>query len=640
MNTRLHLVAMPWSNPHSPSPQLAALQAYIDAALADQVRTTAYSAFIDILVHGRGESYVDLHSTFADHGDYLYFLMCRRRFPPRGQRARLPSLAGLLKPLARSAGVKPPHLRRMIDLLERRTCSYIEEIFVPELDPGALNVVGLTLSFAQLYSSIYFARYLQERHPGFKYLFVFGGEMAGVPKVVGVLRRFGIRGTGVLGEGERTLEQILRRCLALPANAADALPAEIKSRVPGSYAVESGAAALLELRPWTPGEQIERIEDLPLPAFDEYFAALRRALPRRRALREFTEAIDLVVEGSRGCVFGQCDFCDVSRTWRGHRAAEPEWVAERVLELVRKYRCPSVWFLDCTCDSWAGGYAGFLIKHGSRVRAAMELRVHHPLSFWTQLSLAGVEKIQVGIEAVAPKLLRAMNKGTTVWQNLRVQKWLKELGIESCSNIITHHPKSTLQDIALTERVLSQMVHLDRLEVSPCVLEVGSPLAKGLSSEQLRRLTERHEFSWPGALAPYLVSGAQYEFPKRMRSERVMRAWDTFVQWEEEWFGRYHELATLTQTRCGKGELLVRDGRFDDSVEYLLRGPRAAVYEACHEGMTTSQLSIATGFDEPELRQELKWLLGAKLILDINGWFLSLALRPRDELLRTYFETS
>jgi len=72
-----------------------------------------------------------------------------------------------------------------------------------------------------------------------------------------------------------------------------------------------------------------------------------------------------------------------------------------------------------------------LIERKLRITAFMECRVHHPEVYWTKLALAGVEAIQVGIEALSPTLIRSMNKGTRAKQNLLVQKWLKELGIES-----------------------------------------------------------------------------------------------------------------------------------------------------------------------------------------------------------------
>ncbi len=636
MRATLHLVAMPWSIPTSPSPQLAALEAYIESVLKDRIDTRSYSAFVDILLQGRGDGYVNYHAKCAEYGDYLYFLIDLRRFFPPSKRARLAPFARLVRSLSRAVDVDASVIRRTIDSLESRTRKFIDTIFVPNLEPSALNIVGLTLTFGQLYPSIYLARYLKEAHPDFRYLFLFGGDTLGVPKVAAVLREFEVSGIGVVGEGEWKLEQIVRRCLAAPSGAGDTLAAEITADVPGTFDIQSRSVDLVDFDPEMLGGQIERMEDLPPPLFDEYFAAVDRALPRPAARRSFGPEIDLVVEGSRGCCFGRCDFCDVNRSWVGHRTAGAEWVVKRALALVKKHRCPRVWFVDCSCDSWAGGYAEALIEGGIRMPGLMELRVHHPQLFWTKLSLAGIDKVQIGIEAVSPGLLRAINKGTTVAQNIRVQKWLKELGLQSCSNIITHHPKSTLEDVEVTKRTLSQIVHLDRLEVSPCALVIGSPLADSLSSEQRRHLTERHDCSWPKSVDRYLVSTAQYEVPKPWRNEPVMRAWDAFVAWEEEWFGRYHDDAVLSQSRCGVGELVVTDSRFETTEEHYLEGPRAAIYDLCHEGMTVEQLERATALGDSRIEIELSWLLSAGLILEVEGWFLSLAVRPRDELVRSY----
>jgi hypothetical protein len=50
-------------------------------------------------------------------------------------------------------------------------------------------------------------------------------------------------------------------------------------------------------------------------------------------------------------------------------------------------------------------------------------------------------------------------------------------------------------------------------------------------------------------------------------------------------------------------------------------------------------LREATGYTEMLLRRELGQLVETKLLLEVGGWFLALALRPRDELVRGYLGT-
>jgi Radical SAM superfamily len=640
MRTVLHLVAMPWSHPQLPSPQLAALKAYVDAALGDSLRSATFSAFLDIVIderHGRVRNY---HREFGEFGEYIYFLICYRRFLRKDGHFRRISFDRLLFSLNRSMPADQSHVtRKLLGTLERKTRRYVDKVLTKSLRKRALNVVGFTLSSVQLYASIYCARYLQERYPEFRCLFVFGGEMVNLPKVKAVLKHFEIRGLAVVGEGEKKLEMILRTCMAMPTAEVDSIISELASTIVGTYDIQSDAVNLYEFDTGMLRNQVARMEDLPLPSFDEYFASVRRSLRVRHLRSEFSADISLALEGSRGCCYGKCDFCDIKRSWNGFRTASAEWIADRVFMLTSKHRCRRIQFVDCSCDAWAGRYAEILIDAGIKIGGLMELRASHPQQFWTKLSLAGIDHIQIGVEALAPRLLAAMNKGTTVSQNVRVLKWLKELGIESWSNIITHHPKSTLEDIKVTKQILPQIAHFDRLDIANFALMMSSPIDETLIAEERRQLVERHACTWPKSVSPYLVRYSQFELPARLEDGAVMCAWDEFVSWEQNRFDRYGKRAAMTQTRCEPRQLVIVDSRWGEPREYFLKGDSAIVYDACHQGRTLDELRQATRFTETLIRRELDQLLKAKLLLEVDGGFLALALRPRDELVCSYFGT-
>jgi len=640
MRTVLQLVAMPWSSPQLPSPQLAALKAHVDAALGDSLRSATFSAFVDIVIDERHGRLTNYHAKYGEFGDYIYFLICFRRFLRKsGQFGRI-SLNRLLLSLNRSMGAdEPPVTRTVLDTLETKTRRYVDEILTKSLRKRSLNVVGFTLSSVQLYASIYCARYLRERCPEFKCLFAFGGEMVSLPRVKAVMKHFDIRGLAVVGEGERKLELILRACMAMPTAEVDSIIQELARTIVGTYDIQSDAVNLYEFDAGMLRNQVARMEDLPLPSFDEYFASVRRSLRIRHLRSQFSADISLTLEGSRGCCYGKCDFCDIKRSWSGFRTASAEWIAGRVFMLTSRHRCQRLYFVDCSCDAWAGRYAEILVDAGIKISGLMELRASHPQSFWTKLGLAGIDHIQIGVEALAPRLLAAMNKGTTVLQNVRVLKWLKELGIESWSNIITHHPKSTLEDIKVTKRILPQIAHFDRLDIANLALMMSSPIDETLTAEERRQLVERHACTWPKSVSPYLVRNSQFEVPARLEDRAVMRAWDEFVSWEEKQFDRYGKHAAMTQTRYGPRQLVVVDSRWGESQEYYLEGDSAVFYDACHRGGTFEELREATGYSETLLRRELNQLLETKLLLEVDGCFLALALRPRNELVCGYLGT-
>ena len=636
METTLHLVAMPWSNPHAPSPQLAALAAYVDTVLRDRVVTQTHSAFVHILLEQRGGRLIDYHDSYVTCGDYVSFLHCHRAWLHREPGLGKVSASKVIADLNASADIKRPLTLRALHTLEKRTLRYIDDVLVPTLRKDALNVIGLTLTFAQVYSSAYLVHRLTTAHPEIPCLFVFGGELLGLARVASLLRRAGVRGIGVVGEGEKKLERILELCLATPEENRDSLVARAVREVPGTYDLGDETADPRDHEPQKVGGQIERMTSLPLPEFDEYFAALKKAIPQAPARSSFKEQGFLPLEGSRGC-FAKCDFCNVPRLWEGYRAATGDWVAERTLAAVHRARGSVVWFTDNVCDSWAARYAEVLIERGVRVRAFMEMRAHHPQMFWTRLALAGVDSIQVGVEAIAPPLLKAMRKGTTVRQNILAQKWLKELGIKSYSNLITHHPRSTVEDVRVTKQTLLQIPHLDRLDLSPFGLVPGSGLELALDDTERAQLREWHPIAMSGALRGWMVGSGAFVVPNGLKDKTVTRAWDRFTQWEEGWAARHGGTATITQARFGEDALRIQDDRFGSSEEHWLEGDVAAGYDACHAGADVRSIARATKLEPAALDEALSTLRERQLVLEIEGWFVALALRPRDELVRQYF---
>lgn len=638
MQTKLHLVSMPWANPELPSIQTAVLKAYIDSVLSDKIVTRTYSAFASILLEQNHQGYADYYYKYQDFEEYPYFLMYYRRFLRHDSRLKQVSAERLIR---RINGCEPDErlTLRKVAHLENRTQRYIEEVIVPQLSRRGLNVMGFTLNYYQLYASLYCARYLQENFPNYKYLCVFGGATVIYPKVAEVLSVLDVAGLCVIGEGERKLELILNEILAIPAKESSGLVQRLAALHEGIYDIGHRTVNLYEPTPATLLDLQTPMDNLPQPNFTEYYAALRKVFTDRKLHAEYKAETWLTLEGTRGC-FAHCDFCDVHTSWSGFRKSTPERILANVLELASKHRSPRVKFMDNVCDTWAERYAELLIERKIRIASFMECRVHHPETFWTKLSLSGVELVQVGIEAFSPELIRAMNKGTKAKQNLLVQKWLKELGIESLSNLISHHPKSILRHVEETKHVLRLIPHLDRLDFSPLGLLIGSPLDGRLSPEEKTQLEERQLFALPKRLDKYFVLKGEYEPPGNWFDEEVLDAWDKLIEWEEKFFRSCGENAFMTSTRYGSEETLVRDGRCGEIKEYHLLSETARVYNFCHQGATRETLSRDAEVPASTIEKVLSWLVGKQLLVELDGFYIALALRPRDELINNYLEAA
>ena len=345
------------------------------------------------------------------------------------------------------------------------------------------------------------------------------------------------------------------------------------------------------------------------------------------------------MEGSRGC-FCSCDFCALNRTWQGFRKRPAEQIVNDTLALSRKYHTSHVQFVDNVCDAWAKEYARTLVQNRIQVQSFMELRAAHPERFWTLLALAGVETIQVGIEALSSPLLNAIGKGTSVVQNVAAHKHLSEVGIRPSHNLMMHHPASTLADVRETGRILKQITHLGAFHMVDFALIPGSPLYERLSNEERARLRPTCTFKLPAGASRYALEYS-FELPESLKpSPDVFRAWNFLKrQYQHEQRRNRRRRTRLEVIRAASDVLRITDTRDDKVLFYDVAGAAAQIYDACHCGLKLDEIVATTGLTSVAVKTELTRFLRSKLVLQIDDYYLSLATRPRNELLQRFYES-
>jgi radical SAM superfamily enzyme YgiQ (UPF0313 family) len=624
---------MPWAPPDTPSIQLASLKAHLDGALRRRDDCRVYSAFFSILHDFKGRAFQRFFQAVNVYGEYVYLPLYLRRFGPpthRGQ-PEIPRLPETIRKL----GVKPLSWS-VLDGLERTTRRYLDRQVAPNLISGGLNLVGFTLTYDQVYASLYAAEHLRRHGAGRHILFVFGGCSVSLPPVYKLLAGAGVPGVIVVGEGEKKLELLARTFAGVPLAEAGTPLAAAGGLDPGIIVIGENVA--LEARNADHyANQVENLSELGLPDYDEYFATLRLACADEETYAAYCASTSVPMEGSRGC-FGTCDFCALNRTWQGFRTRSADQVVRGALTLSRKYRTSRVEFIDSVCDTWAEGYARTLARGGIRLRSDMELRAGHPESFWTLLALAGVESVQIGVEALSSALLNAMGKGTTVVRNLAAHKYLTELGISSANNLITHHPASRLADVRETRRILEQIPHWAPFKPTEFQLMAGSLLHEKLSPHERRALRITRRFRLSSRNAPYALEYT-FEVPRRLRPGRdVRRAWKSFERQYARARARHKaQRPRLDVVRVAPDTLRITDTRNGARHCHDVTGAAARIYDACHRGLKFDEIVRATGLSPQTVQARLARFLRSKLVVRVDDDYLSLAIRPRDELLRRFF---
>ncbi len=635
MIAQISLISMPWAMPYSPCIQMGLLKAHMDSVLGDRVQTRCHSAHLGIRFLSPDATASAM--PWDEHAYMLLVLAERERRKPQGPTRLASPLAAALKELTAGRGAARRLTQKNLRELSLATKAYLDTEVAPHLSAIGVNVIGFTVVYDQIYASIFAADYLRKSFPGFKLLFLFGGYSVTIPKVAEIFHNLQVPGLLVIGEGERKLEIIVRTLMEIPEKDFSDAPERIEARVPGVLRI-TPMTQLFERKAECFSSQFSSLNEVPLPDYHEYFDTLRKASADDKFRLSFLKQCQLPIEGSRGC-FATCDFCGLNSTWTGFRAAPADRIVSQAEDLSAMHPGPTIFFVDNVCDTWAERYSERLLELGLRYEAFMELRAHHPESFWTKLALAGVNDIQIGVETFSPGLLTKMGKGTRVFQNIAVQKYLKELGVRSCSNLIFWHPRSTLADVAETRRALEQLSHLDELSTIKFVLVAGSPLYYSLPLKERQRLRPALKESIPTAVREYAFRFGHIPPREMTLDQETDLAWRELDKWYEglkvQCRARPHELRV---TRLGPDRLRVLDSRFGELQEHLLTGTDATIHDFCHAARKKEHIEVGTGLSSARVEEGLARLLERKLLYDSEGFYISLALRPRDELIQSYYQ--
>lgn len=638
MKTMLHLLAMPLAYPLHPSSQLGYLHAYAEQELGELVAVRSHHAFLDILHDMEGLGMAAFFETYSLMGEEVLFLTCCYQAAYRDQTEDFLPAREFEDALARynSYGASPencsqqdlvPIARDRIVALNDAMERYLADQLIPSLREDCLNVIGMTASFCQVFGSIFAARYIRQ-HTDKPVLFVFGGSSYSLPEGSRTLANWRVEGLLVAGSGEAPLAQIVRACARLAD--AEGVVEQIAAQELVNVTRIGATARPIEL-----AMSRDFMSEIPAPNYDDYFTSLR-ALCRDDAAFDYavSHLVSIPLEGSRGC-FAKCDFCHNPNITSEFRTLTGLQVAERALSMVAKYGTRDVTFVDSVSNTWAEGYADHILAQGAKIRAFMEMRVHAPESFWVKLALSGATTIQLGVESIAEPLLRSMRKGTTVMQNLSATKYMAEMGTSNASNLIIHHPKSTVYDVEETRRVMVLLEHFPIFMLSHFVVSYASPLYNELPERQKAELHRGfdwlpdalEEFSWPRHLS--------YTYPPAWIDPAVVDAWKSFQAWYADHVKDVSARAILpafTVQRDGTCLHFV-DTRFGVEDRYTLTGDAARVYAACHRVATISRLAQDTELDESTVQSIVSEQVARRSMLQIDDRFLSIALRPSSELI-------
>jgi anaerobic magnesium-protoporphyrin IX monomethyl ester cyclase len=199
------------------------------------------------------------------------------------------------------------------------------------------------------------------------------------------------------------------------------------------------------------------LDSLPFPAWD-----LVDLEPYRKSWMKNAGYFSLNMASTRGCPY-KCNWCAKPIYGNRYNSRSPAHVVAELKWLRDKYEFDHIWFCDDIFGlkpGWVQEFALLVEKEGLRFQFKIQCRADLLLqeNYIAALARAGCSNIWIGAESGSQKILDAMDKGTKVEQIYEATRLLKKHGIHPSFFIQFGYPGETREDIALTIRMIHELL--------------------------------------------------------------------------------------------------------------------------------------------------------------------------------------
>jgi ribosomal peptide maturation radical SAM protein 1 len=379
------------------------------------------------------------------------------------------------------------------------------------------------------------------------------------------------------------------------------------------------------------------LDSLPHPDFSDYFDRLFEGPLKTGFIPR------LPFEASRGCWWGEksrCTFCGQASEAMSYRSKSASRALDELQALTERYPgCPVVVTDEIVPPAYLDEFLPLLPERVPELEIVyFEVRPDLSRHHLEQVALAGVRRVEAGVETLSTPLLKLMRKGTTLLQNVQFLKWARELGLRVVWNLLWGLPG---EDPGEYERMAALVPLLTHLEPPNSVgafrLDRFSPFFErpaehglgrvrpypaagyvyGLTEERLSRLVPSLAFDYESDQAVEL-----YTTPLAEQVEAWKEAWPHSVLA----FADHGDNLVLYERRPG----------FDAEELTVLDGVHRALYLACDAARTVASLArqlgeeLGTPLRDGDLEKALAELVESGVMLNEGSRYLSLALRMPD----------
>jgi len=597
---------MPWPLFNRPSIQLGTLKAYL------QTQT-------DWLTVDAKHPYLEIASIL---GTTLYHWICRNPwvseslYAPMVFPAQRKSSEALAKKYVNKPGSEVKGLFNFTVIHEQLKKQL--ENWVNSCDWSQYTIVGFSVCFNQLFASLAAAGLIKKKIPHIT--IVFGGSSCAAAAGKSILDTFNCVDFVIQGEGENSLVEFCRyisgdRC-DLPGNIFSTDAAELQ---PCNINKPSGNSQLPEL------------DALPTPDYSDYFSDRNKWFPDKPFIPV------LPVEFSRGCWWNKCTFCNLNLQWCGYRFKKAAQMIAEVTALSNRHGCLDFTFTDNMIPPQESlHFFSQTGKHQSDYSFFAEIRVPGGKKsiddVFSQYRSGGLSTVQVGIESLSTSLLKRMQKGVSVIENIATMRAAQEHSLALEGNLITQFPGSTQAEVAETLENLDFVFSFSPLTIASFFLGHDSPVYISPKKYGIKAIVNHSNNT---KLFPREILKKLSLIVRDYRGDRIYqrKIWQPVFYKIKAW-QEYHEKRKvralhkpLLYYRDGGSFLLIRQELIDGTIlNHRLQGASRQIYLFCTQIRTDTEL--ADKFPAVSQQKIFAFLTGLKkkrLVFSDKNRHLSLA---------------
>jgi ribosomal peptide maturation radical SAM protein 1 len=531
--------------------------------------------------------------------------------------------------------------------IREKTKAFINDV-AHEILSKQPRIVGCTSMFQQHCASLALLNKIKALNPDI--VTMMGG--ANCEASMGVVAHQKCRWVDFVVSGEADLI-FPKLCEQILLSGPDLTLQELPEGVLGPIHRRHGGYALVEKYP--PRAKVIDMKNSPMPDHDDYFNQL-----------QVSSIGDMIIpaipiETSRGCWWGEvshCAFCGIQGDNMSYRSKAPNRVIEELEYLSQRYQTKNFFVVDSILDmqyfktvipTLAEQQKGYNIFYDTKANLK-----HEHLQ---KMAEAGIRWIEAGIECLDDTLLKKIGKGSTVHQNIQLMKWAREMGIFNCWQMLYDIPGET-DDIYL--KLLEWLPNISHLQ-PPSNLwffeyHRFSPVHRQPALFGLKLSPHRsyyYVYPWDEQA---LENFAYYFYDDRKEQRPIYLLYDnrelqrpglralreSIKSWQREWGaeGLIHnqpkngfEPATLVMIDDGE-QIEITDTRACAiQAKFRLNGLYRQIYHICDKAhkpegiLRILHLTYNINCTWDTIEPIVQLLCEQKLLLRLNGYFLSLAVR-------------